>query len=62
LEEITQLLLAGEGLCWVWNALLRITKPEVFCLETRVKDIAGHQQLTPVILATQEAEIRKIAV
>jgi hypothetical protein len=26
------------------------------------KTLAGHQQLTPVILATQEAEIRRIVV
>jgi hypothetical protein len=28
----------------------------------KVKDLAGYQWLTPVILATQEAEIRRIMV
>jgi hypothetical protein len=37
------------------------TNPDLHCITQKVQE-AGCQWLTPVILATQEAEIRRIAV
>jgi hypothetical protein len=40
---------------------VRIKLNVVFKMYNRILGIAGHQWLTPVILATQDAEIRRIA-
>jgi hypothetical protein len=43
---------------------LELTKPQFLCMynELIMYSSAGHLWLTPVILATQEAEIRRIKV
>jgi hypothetical protein len=44
------------------NSTVLFTRGDIFVLISKIENFSGHQWLMPVILATQEAEFRRIAV